>query len=299
MGYSDQFPSVVRLFELNCCAIPLTTVGSGGNFAAPARSGRWTRFGDAGRRRRRAPHRWTVRNCTSFRFFRGGFFSSRASRKLSADLREESSWKSRQSDGYHTLRRWSALLRGLKDSAESRKAVRCLLAASAEEEQGRSEVFQRRRHGVRIRAAKRSAPSGIAAPPPTRQCQAEFQATMLAHMEEFAGRLAALEVSGVAPLPNTVQFEPFRCWRFLTASRKSSSPALREARTLLGASAVFSRIRLLVKTTGADPPKSDAAPPPTSRPCRSTCKAGFSSGRGPEAHTHWRKSSECIQVWRP
>ena len=38
------------------------------------------------------------------------------------------------------------------------------------------------------KTAKRSAPSGVAAPPPKRQCQAEFQATLLAHMEGFAGR---------------------------------------------------------------------------------------------------------------
>ena len=34
--------------------------------------------------------------------------------------------------------------------------------------------------------------------------------------------------------------------------------------------------------------------PQTSRPCRTTCKAGFSS----EAHVHWRRSSERIREWR-
>ena len=33
------------------------------------------------------------------------------------------------------------------------------------------------------KAAKRLPPSGIAAPPPKRQCQADLQATMLAHVE--------------------------------------------------------------------------------------------------------------------
>ena len=37
---------------------------------------------------------------------------------------------------------------------------------------------------------------------PRRQCQAELQATVLSHREDFAGRLAALEVSGVAPIPS-------------------------------------------------------------------------------------------------
>ena len=58
------------------------------------------------------------------------------------------------------------------------------------------------------RATKRSAPSGIAAPLPKRQCQAELQATMSAHIEEFAGRLAALEVSGVAPTPTPCSSSP-------------------------------------------------------------------------------------------
>ena len=39
---------------------------------------RWRHFRSscrsAGERRRRAPRRWTVRNCTSFRFLRGGFY---------------------------------------------------------------------------------------------------------------------------------------------------------------------------------------------------------------------------------
>ena len=45
-------------------------------------------------------------------------------------------------------------------------------------------------------------------PPPKRQCQAERQATMLAHMEEFVGRLAAFEVSGVAPIPTLSSTSP-------------------------------------------------------------------------------------------
>ena len=68
--------------------------------------------------------------------------------------------------------------------------------------------------------AKRSAPGRMAAPPPKRQCPAEFQATMLA--------LA------------------------------SGAFAVHEARTLLGAGAGISRVRLLVKPTRAVPPKSDA-----------------------------------------
>ena len=85
---------------------------------------------------------------------------------------------------------------------------------------------------------------------PPERCR--HQLTMLAHMKEFACRLAALEVSGVAPIPTP-------CSSIL-ASRKSSSPALHEARTLLGAGAGFSRIRLPAKPTRAVPPDSDVLP---------------------------------------
>ena len=77
-----------------------------------------------------------------------------------------------------------------------------------------------------------------------RQCRVEFQATVLAHMQEFAGRLAALEVSGVAPIPTPCSSSPAMLG-IPAASRKSSSPALHEARTVLGAGAGISHIRPL------------------------------------------------------
>ena len=85
-------------------------------------------------------------------------------------------------------------------------------------------------------------------PLPKRQCQVEFQATRLAHMEGFAGRLAALAVSGVAPIPTPCSSSP-AVLGIRATSRKSSSPAL------LGAGARISRIRLLVKPTRAVTPK--------------------------------------------
>ena len=51
-----EFPCVVRLFELNCCAILLTAAGGGGIFAVPAKSVAALDF----------------RSRTSFRFLRGG-----------------------------------------------------------------------------------------------------------------------------------------------------------------------------------------------------------------------------------
>ena len=66
-----EFPTIVRLFELNCCAIPVTAAGGGSVFAACKSSCR-SGFGDAGRRSRRSPRRWAVRNCTSFGLLPGG-----------------------------------------------------------------------------------------------------------------------------------------------------------------------------------------------------------------------------------
>ena len=40
-----EFPNVVRLFELNCCAIPLTAAGRWRHFCSTRRSGRWTGLG--------------------------------------------------------------------------------------------------------------------------------------------------------------------------------------------------------------------------------------------------------------
>ena len=37
-AYHTEFPSVVKLFELNCCSIPVTAAGSGGNFCSTCKS---------------------------------------------------------------------------------------------------------------------------------------------------------------------------------------------------------------------------------------------------------------------
>ena len=125
------------------------------------------------------------------------------------------------------------------------------------EKNERNTVFQWRSSECKKREAKRSAPSGIAAAPPKRKCQAEFQATMLAHMEEYAGPLASLQVSGVAPIPTRCSSSPSMLG-IPAASRRSSSPALHEARTLLGAGVgSSSSIRLPVMSTRAVQPKRD------------------------------------------
>ena len=84
-----EFPSVVRLFELNCCSIPLTAAGRWRHFCSACKSSGQSRLGDAERQSRRSPRRWTVRSCTSFRLLRGGVISevSEGSVRFSPDGR--------------------------------------------------------------------------------------------------------------------------------------------------------------------------------------------------------------------
>ena len=77
---------------------------------------------------------------------------------------------------------------------------------SAEEEHASLSLPVAKARSVK-EAGKRPAPSGIALLPPKRQRQAEFQATVLANVEDFAGRLATLEVSGGCFC--------LQCWEFL------------------------------------------------------------------------------------
>ena len=149
-------------------------------------------------------------------------------------------------DGFHTFRHWSELQHGTRGAAESRKVVPLSPDDSVEEEHTGLSLPVAKAHSAKKKAAKRSAPSGIAAPPPKRQCQAELQATVLARMEDFAGSLAALNVSRVALIPTPCSSSPAMCG-IPAASRKPNSSALHEARTLRGVGVGTHRIRLSVK----------------------------------------------------
>ena len=121
-----------------------------------------------------------------------------------------------------------------------------------------------------------SAKLEIAAPPPKRQCQAKLQATMLAHMEEFAGRLAALEVSGVAPTPTPCSACPAK----LGIPADESQAAQRHTRLALCLEPVRHQSHPSpCQANSRGPTKKRCASPPIFRPCRSTCKAGFSAGQ--------------------
>ena len=193
--------------------------------------------------------RWTVRSCTSLELLCGGIHrdccrprgpagyflrSSRGSIRFSPDGRLQ------QTPSLIRTAAWDERYIGVDEG--------CVLSTPCSAEGTHASLsVQWRRRGVL--AAKHPPSSGIAAPPPKRQCQAEFQATVLTHMEDFAGRLVALEVSG-APVPTPCSSSPAMLG-IPAASRKTSSPALHEARILLGAGAGISRIRLPVKPARA------------------------------------------------
>ena len=130
-----EFPSNVRVLELNCCAILLTAAGSGGIFAILANAVAGLDLGTQGRREakpsfpsqkdRQELHILpTLARWCSSRMLP----TSRASWILSPKFQRGPS-DSRQTDGNHIQRRWSDLLHGTRDAAESIEAVCCLLPA--------------------------------------------------------------------------------------------------------------------------------------------------------------------------
>ena len=153
---------------------------------------------------------------------------------------------------------WDERCRGVEDI--------CALSLPGSAEEGHVRLsFSVAKARSAKKKAKRSAASGIAALPPKRQCQAEFQATMLERICCQAGR-------------------PRRQWSCAhskpcdvgnpSASRKSSIPALQEARTLLGAGHPSP-----CQANSRGPIKKRSASSSTSRPCQSACKPRSSSGQ--------------------
>ena len=100
-------------------------------------------------------------------------------------------------------------------------------------------------------------------------------------MEGFTGRVAAIEVRGAVPTPMARSSNPAMLWMH-AASRRWSAPALHEAHILRGAGARTNRIRFSSKPIWESPIKIRCTSSSSSRPCRSTCKAGGSSGKAPK-----------------
>ena len=196
-----EFPSVVRLFSLKSCAIALTAAGDGGAVAGPDLGSREAMSTCPSQMDRQELHILLI--------------PARWYTEIAADLKGQLEIVSEVPEEIHPIltRRtattynvvgpnctaWDERCSGVDEG--------CALSTpgSAEEEHASLSLPVAKARSAK-RAAKRSALSGIAAPLPMRRCQAEFQATMLTHMEEFAGRLAALEVS---EQPSATRGPPF------------------------------------------------------------------------------------------
>ena len=111
-----EFPTIVRLLELNCCAVPLTAAGGGSVFAAPAKAVASLDVGDALEARSSFSSQMDRQELhilrTLARWYSSRLLpSSRASWILSPKFQRGLS-DSHQTDGCHIHRRWSDLLHG-------------------------------------------------------------------------------------------------------------------------------------------------------------------------------------------
>ena len=104
----------------------------------------------------------------------------------------------------------------------------------------------------------------------------------LANIDGLAGRLAALEVSGVAPSPKQCHSGPALLEK-RDASRRSSSPTLHEARTGAGAGNSQQRIwRGWAPVAGRPHPSAAHATQPSRLPRNCHCDARGESAEGPD-----------------
>ena len=230
-----EFPNVARPFELHCCAIPLTAAGGGGICAVPAGAVAGLDLGTQGGEVEvlltggpsEAAHHSD--SCVAVLV---------SQLEIVSEVPAGATWFTPDGRLPHVP---SSVLSAAWDE-------RC---GGVGETPGSVDGGQARLSFPVAQAGapkgQRSVRLGIVAPLPMRQ--ADFQATMLAHVEGFADRLPAFEVTGLRPF----QHRAARC-----LGKVGRSPALHEARTLLGAGAGISRIRLPVKPVCAVPAISDA-----------------------------------------
>ena len=163
MGHSDRISEcLVRLFKLICCAIPLTAAGGGGI----VESGCWTRLGNAGERRRRAPLEIVSE------------FSGECIR-FSPDGRLPH---------LPSMARETQRNRGKLCAVPAPRKKNTQVLVSSWPRRG-----VQKRVGETFGAKRDRGPSSKAS---------------IAHTEEFAGILAALEVSGVVPIPTPGSSSP-------------------------------------------------------------------------------------------
>ena len=280
-----EFAGVVRLFELNCCAIPLTAAGSGGILCSACNGGCCSGLRNAARRCRRAPHRWTVRSCTSFRFFRAGIHRDcyrprgtggnclRSARGICPILTR------RTATTFSVIGRnaaWDERCSGVDEG--------CVLASR----QWRRRGVRRRERNFHHQAGSRSLLRSVSAKPNSRQQFPLMWKISLACWPHS---------KSVELLPSRrTAVRALRCWGLLLL-REIQAAQHCEVRTLLGAGAGISRIRLRVKSTRVVPPEGDVPPHQLLDLAEVACKAGSSSGQAQKLTLTRRKSSE-ERVWQ-
>ena len=229
-----ELPTIVKLHKLNCCVIPVTAAGGGSVFEVLAEAVAGLDFGAQG-----GEVDVLFANASE-----GVAHSSDSSPVvfivIASDFEGQQDTIFEVLEGSvrfspdgrlpHTLAgpaaAWDERYSGIEEG--------CVLSnpGSAEQEHACMSLADAKAPGAK-KAAKHPPPSGIAAPLSERQGQAEFQPTVLSHVEDFAGRLAALEVSEVAPIPTPRGSDP-EMLGIPAASRKTCGPALHEARTQIG-----------------------------------------------------------------
>ena len=198
----------------------------------------WIRFGRRReRRRRRAPHRWTIGSCTSFRFLRGCGQLDIVSEVPGESIGFSSDGRLPHTPSFVRAAAWDERCSGVEEScAVSPSRLRGRRTGMLKSSGGEARSANR--------AAKRSAPSGVSAKPNSRQRCSLTWNTLLAGWQPS----------------KSVELLPFQHRAVPAALRKSSGPASREARILLRAGAGISRIRLLAMPSRAVLPKSDVPP---------------------------------------
>ena len=246
-----EFPSVARLFEHS------------GEVWRPCKSSRRSGFRDAGRRSR----------CTPFGLLRGGIHRDcgRPQRRAGYYLRTSRGV-------YPILTRRTATTDTVvgpnccmgRKIQRSRRRLRTVYTPAPRKKNTQVQVSQWRRRGVR--RMQRSSHHHAGSRPRLRSVTAKpisRQRCSLIWKISLAGWPPS---KSVGLLPSRVMLE------IPAASRKSSSPTLHEACTLLGAGAGISHFRL-PDASSRGSTKNRCTSWPTSPPCRSTCKVRSSSGQ--------------------
>ena len=236
-----QFPTIVRLLELNCCAIPLTAAG--GVFAVPAKAV--------------AGLSWESQGGEVVVALADGpsgiaHFSDscpvvflEGQRDSISEVPEGLS-DSHQADNCHTHthRRWCDLLHGTRDTVVSTKALYCPLPDPRKKNTRASPGLPvAKARGVKKAANRPTSQASMPSRIPGNSAVSYGRCRpQLAALESQLG-CAHFDSRGSIPAMLGIP----------AASRKTSGPALQEANTA-------SRIRILVKPVRAVPPEGDILP---------------------------------------